>query len=115
VHGKRRTPRSPSNTPYTDNRGESIVVQGKDPSIVGENSESSWDRVSAGYFETLGQPVLRGRDIGREDTASTRGVAVINKTLANAFFKGEDPIGRHFGMMSFAMPGPSRSSASSET
>jgi predicted permease len=85
-------------TPYTDNWGEGIVVEGKDPSIFGQDSGSSWDRVSAGYFETIGQPILRGRGIERDDTATTRRVAVVNETFAKKFFKGEDPIGRHFGM-----------------
>jgi len=85
-------------TPYTDNWGEGIVVEGKDPAVFGQHSGASWDRVSAGYFETLGQPIVRGRGIEADDTATTRGVAVINETFAKTFFKGEDPIGRHFGM-----------------
>jgi len=75
-----------------------IVVEGKDPAIFGEHSGASWDRVGSGYFETLGQPVVRGRGIETDDTATTRGVAVVNETFAKTFFKGEDPIGRHFGM-----------------
>jgi len=85
-------------TPYTDNWGEGVVVEGKDPAIFGEHSGASWDRVGSGYFETLGQPVVRGRGIETDDTATTRGVAVVNETFAKTFFKGEDPIGRHFGM-----------------
>ncbi len=85
-------------TPFTDNWGEGIVIEGKDPAIFGRDSGSSWDRVSAGFFETVGQPILRGRGIEREDTAATRPVAVVNETFAKKFFKGEDPIGHHFGM-----------------
>jgi len=84
--------------PWTDNWGEGVVVEGKDSSILGENSGASWDRVSAGWFKTIGQGILRGRGIEREDTATTRAVAVVNETFAKKFFKGEDPIGRHFGM-----------------
>ncbi len=85
-------------TPFTDNWGEGIVVEGKDPASFGEDGGSSWDRVGAGYFETVGQPILRGRGIERGDTATTEKVAVVNQTFANKFFKGEDPMGRHFGM-----------------
>ena len=85
-------------TPYTDNWGEGIVVEGKDVSLLGDNQGSSWDRVGAGYFETLGQPIIKGRGIEQEDNSTTRGVAVVNETFANKFFKNEDPIGHHFGM-----------------
>jgi len=85
-------------TPYTDNWGEGVAVEGKDPNVFGEQSGSSWDRVSRGYFEAVGQQILRGRGIEKEDTSTSRNVAVINETFARRYFKGEDPIGRHFGM-----------------
>ncbi|RXH56892.1 ABC transporter permease [Granulicella sibirica] len=85
-------------TPYTDNWGEGIVVEGKPPDALGTNNGASWDRVSAGYFEAVGQSILRGRGIGQEDTATTRPVAVINQAFAKRFFDKEDPIGHRFGM-----------------
>jgi len=56
-----------------------------------------WDRVTAGYFGVIGNPILRGRGISEQDTASSRHVAVINEAFARKFFKNEDPIGKHFG------------------
>jgi predicted permease len=47
--------------------------------------------VSAGYFETLGIPLLRGRSFER---ARTDPQAVVSETAARLFFPGEDPIGR---------------------
>jgi predicted permease len=85
-------------TPFTDNWGEGVVVEGKPIDAFGEQSGASWDRVSAGWFETLGQPILRGRGIEQEDTSTSLHVAVVNETFAKKFFKGEDPMGRHFGM-----------------
>src|SRR5581483_719342 len=32
-----------------------------------------------------------------DDTASTRNIAVVNEAFAKRFFKGQNPIGRHFG------------------
>jgi predicted permease len=66
---------------------------------------ASWDRVSAGYFDTIGTPIVKGRPINEQDTASSRHVAVINEAFARKFFPHEDPIGRHFskgGDMKFA-------------
>jgi predicted permease len=85
-------------TPFTDNWGEGIVVEGKPVDAWGDNSGSSWDRVSAGFFETIGQRVLRGRGIEEQDTPGSLHVAVVNETFAKRFFKGEDPMGKHFGM-----------------
>ena len=50
-----------------------------------------------GFFETLGAKFVLGRPITDEDTASTRKVAVINEAFAKKFFKGQNPIGQHFG------------------
>jgi predicted permease len=85
-------------TPFTDNWGEGVVVEGKAMDAFGENRGASWDRVSASWFETLGQSILRGRGIGPQDTATSLHVAVVNETFAKRFFKGEDPMGRRFGM-----------------
>jgi predicted permease len=58
---------------------------------------SSWDRVSAGYFENIGTRIIEGRSITEQDTASTRNVAVVNQTFARHFFKNGDALGHHFG------------------
>jgi predicted permease len=85
-------------TPYIDDWGELIVPQGHGVPQMDGNSNSSWDRVSPGYLETMGQPVLRGRSISEEDTSTTRSVAVVNETFAKRFFPDQDPIGKHFGL-----------------
>jgi putative ABC transport system permease protein len=50
-----------------------------------------------GFFETLGAKMVLGRPITEDDTATTRKVAVINEAFARRFFKGQNPIGQHFG------------------
>lgn len=75
-----------------NNWGEDIFIQGK-PGDFG----SSWDRVSAHYFESIGTPMVRGRGIEEQDTASSQQVAVINEAFAKKYFLNEDPIGKHFG------------------
>jgi predicted permease len=46
-----------------------------------------------GYFETLGIPLIAGRDFAHESPGSPR-VAVISKALAEQLFPGENPIGQ---------------------
>ena len=50
--------------------------------------------VAGDYAETLGMPLLRGRGISASDVDRGELVTVVNKALAEAYFPGEDPIGR---------------------
>jgi predicted permease len=80
-----------------NNWGEGVWVQGRPAPGPEENNGSSWDRVSPQFFQTIGQPVIRGRGITDQDTATSQMVAVVNQTFVKKFFPKEDPIGRHFG------------------
>jgi len=84
--------------PLTDNWGELIFVDGHPPAEMNEKYVSSWDRVSAGFLETVGQPLLRGRSITEADAATTENVAVVNEAFVRQFFQKEDPLDRHFGI-----------------
>jgi putative ABC transport system permease protein len=53
-----------------------------------------YQRVMSGYFETMGIPILQGRGFQSTDAASREMVAVVNETLANTYWKGQNPIGR---------------------
>src|SRR5271155_4748311 len=46
----------------------------------------------------MGAKIMLGRPITEQDTAATRKVAVINQAFARKFFKGQNPIGQHFGI-----------------
>jgi predicted permease len=60
-----------------------------------------WDRISPGYFATMGQHLVAGRDFTDADNQTTRGVAMVNQAFVRRFFPGEDPMGKLFG---FAAP-----------
>ncbi len=83
-----------------NNWGEGIFIEGRPAPGPEEHNGSSWDRVSPHFFETVGQPVVRGRGFTDQDTAASRMVAVVNQAFVKKFFPKEDPIGRHFGTMS---------------
>jgi predicted permease len=85
-------------TPYIDNWGELVVPEGHGVPQLDDKSDTSWDRVSTGYLETMGQPIVRGRSITDQDTATTRSVAVVSETFVKWFFPNQDPIGKHFGL-----------------
>jgi putative ABC transport system permease protein len=49
--------------------------------------------VTPGYFEALGIPIRRGRDVDASDTAKTPRVILINETLARTYFGSVDAVG----------------------
>jgi predicted permease len=75
--------------------GDTIKV----PGYVAKKDEdlnAAFDEVGPDYFSTVGIPLLLGRDIGLQDTATAPKVAVINESMAKFYFGSENPIGRKF-------------------
>jgi predicted permease len=77
-----------------NNWSSGIVAEGRPAS---DRLGSSWDRVSARYFETIGTRVIRGRVFDARDTPGAERTAVVNERFAARFFPGQEAIGRHFG------------------
>jgi putative ABC transport system permease protein len=53
-----------------------------------------YQNVMTDYFETMGIPIVAGRSFQSSDAASAGPVAVVNETLVNTFWKGQNPIGQ---------------------
>jgi putative ABC transport system permease protein len=53
-----------------------------------------YQSVMAGYFETMGIPIVQGRGFQPADATSSGMVAVVNERLVNTFWKGRNPIGQ---------------------
>jgi len=72
-----------------------IFSSGRDLSVPGTSRtiNANLHMVGRRYFETMGIPVLNGRDF-REPTSSSSMAAVINRTMAEHLFPNENPIGR---------------------
>ncbi|MCW5978087.1 MAG: ABC transporter permease [Bryobacteraceae bacterium] len=73
-----------------------IVPEGYPAAVGGRRIFADFNSVSAGYFDTLGIPILRGRAIQEWDREGAGPVAVINQTLALRYWAGRDPIGSAF-------------------
>src|SRR5262249_32519619 len=50
--------------------------------------------VDAQYFDTMGVPLLSGRNFTRTDTEKTQPVAVIDQTLSRRYWPNENPVGQ---------------------
>jgi predicted permease len=75
----------------------SVVVEGY-AAHEGEDMSPNWAAVSPGYFQTLGIPLLAGRDFTDRDDHNAPNVAIINETMAHYFFKDQNPIGKKIGL-----------------
>jgi predicted permease len=53
--------------------------------------------VGAGYFSTVGIPLVSGRDFDDHDRMGSPLVAAISRAVAARYFPGENPIGRRIG------------------
>ena len=85
--------------PLTDNWGELIFVSGHPGAKLSEDSNASWDRISANYQKNFGMPILRGRGFTTADNETTAPVAIVNQSFVKRFFKSdENPLDQHFGL-----------------
>jgi predicted permease len=50
--------------------------------------------VNTNYFKTMLIPVLRGRAFDDDDNPKSTPVVMVNQTLANRFWPGQDPVGK---------------------
>src|SRR3954452_22712003 len=81
----------------TDNNWSTTVqVEGYQPK-EGENMNPDNDAVGPGFFATMGQPLIAGREFTVKDGSGAPKVAVINEPMAKYFFGTENPLGRHIG------------------
>ena len=81
-----------------DNWGECVIQQGHPMPRPGDHCGSTWDRVSTHFLDSIGVPIVRGRNFTDQDTAGSPQVAIVNQTFVNKFFPNQNPIGQHFGI-----------------
>jgi putative ABC transport system permease protein len=63
---------------------------------VKQTSNVNFNSVSAGYFKTMGTPILAGRDFDARDMPGAEKSVIVTELFANKFFPGKNPIGQVF-------------------
>jgi predicted permease len=63
-----------------------------------EDMGAQWSLVAPKFFDTVGMRLLLGRDFSVQDAEKAPRVAVVNETMVRDFFRGQNPIGKRFGM-----------------
>lgn len=87
-----------------DNMGMSFNIEGRLPVAGAEMPEAGFNIVDADYFKTLGIELLRGRAITVEDSRTAPFVAVVNETMARAYWPDGNAIGQRFGANIWGTP-----------
>jgi putative ABC transport system permease protein len=64
---------------------------------------AEYNEVGPGYFATLGIPMIAGREFTRADDPAAALVAIVDDTMAAAFWRGADPIGTRLTVNGRAM------------
>ena len=81
-----------STTPDTGSPGGFVPLDPK------QSYSASIRFVMPRFFETMGTPVLKGRDIAGADTLDTPFAAVVSESFARRHYPNQDPIGRSFAI-----------------
>jgi putative ABC transport system permease protein len=71
-----------------------FTIENRPVEASADQPRAKYRAVSAGYFEALGIPLVRGRYFDRTDGENTPGVVLINETLARRIWPNENPIGK---------------------
>jgi putative ABC transport system permease protein len=72
-----------------------FVIEGTTPPAPGEPAQSGdFIIVDPGYAGTFGIDIVQGRFFAGTDRAGSLPVVVVNRTLAEMFWPGENPVGR---------------------
>ncbi len=83
------------------NWGSNVSVEGF-VAAPDADTNSMFNEIGAGYFRTLGRPLLSGREFEHGDTLGSPKVAIVNETFARKFDLGRDAVGKRMRVGSAA-------------
>jgi putative ABC transport system permease protein len=86
--------------PMSGGTGRTVVAEGRERQGAGERVPLvQTNIVGAGYFETIGIPILQGRDFSDRDVAGAPRVAIVNETMAKRYWPKEPALGKRFQVL----------------
>ena len=85
--------------------GSCVMVEGHPTPGPNEKCFADWDRVSSHFLDSIGVPIVRGREFAQDDESGQQQVAIVNQTFATRFFHNQNPLGQHFGINGQAYSG----------
>jgi macrolide transport system ATP-binding/permease protein len=97
IPGVRRA--TSSDMPFVGGWGSNtgITVPGIPKPPEGQRGpNTSYAMVGSTFFETMEIPILAGRALDQRDIEGAPTAGVVNQIFADKYFKGQNPVGRHF-------------------
>ncbi len=85
--------------------GSCVIPQGHPAPGPNDPCFAAWDRASNKFLDSIGVPIVRGRNFSTQDTATSQQVVLVNQAFAKHFFPNQDPVGKHFGIGSIPYSG----------
>ncbi len=79
-----------------NNWGHDVSVEGF-PAGPDTDMNSRYNEIGAGYFRTLGVPLVAGREFTRADATGAPKVAIVNEAFAKKFNLGRTAVGKRIG------------------
>jgi predicted permease len=81
-------------TPFSSSMSVDVSLPGRDSVPLTRSGGPYYNAVGAEFFRTLGTRVVGGRPFTAADRAGTSPVLIVNSTLAELWWPGENPIGK---------------------
>ena len=78
------------------NWGNNVAVEGFDAG-PDTDTNSRFNVIGPAYFQTLGIPLIAGREFTRADAAGAPKVVIVNEAFAKKFNLGRNAVGKHIG------------------
>ncbi|HET9371868.1 MAG TPA: ABC transporter permease [Vicinamibacterales bacterium] len=72
--------------------GTPFTIDGQPAPAAGDTPRATFRVVLPGYFDTVGLPILRGRDFTDRDDFDTPAGVIVNQSLVDTYFGGEDVV-----------------------
>jgi putative ABC transport system permease protein len=86
--------------------GQGFEVVGGSHSEPARRASAHYQIVGAGYFETLGIPLVRGRAFTARDSAASPSICIVNEEFARRYLSDRDPIGARIAVSAMDPAGP---------
>ncbi len=95
-----------TNLPLASSLGDlNVRIEGREVAEGEVSPRADWQVVTPGYFAAMGLSVHRGRALDARDRVDAPGAVVINETMAERYWPGEEALGARFVLGGHAGPG----------
>jgi predicted permease len=83
-------------TPFAgSNANGDFSYEGQANGTADKNPFAEKHAITPGFFAAVGTPILKGRDFNDQDQATTQPVVILNRTMVEKLWPGQDPLGKH--------------------